>query len=177
MSKSSESKACGCLPYYDKCLMASQGMALLAFILSFCLPWDFLFDNVGLKVILFLLGFGAFILLQIVWCCKMSKCGLLTAGVLAMLSGILDVVGGIPYATSTKYCDDDGQDSCSYSIAISFVTAIFWFGCTGCNFAFACVLRTKKDFCFRSRKGQRRCDGCSKNHAGLFLRESQVHCG
>ena len=147
MSKSSakESKTCQCRPYHDKFLISSQLCGFLGFVLSFCLPWTFLFDNHGLKVILFLVGFTAFLLLQLAWCCKLSKGALGAAGVLATLSGILDFIGAIPYATSTKYCDNGGdEDSCSYSVTIALVTAVFWFGCGTCVFVFTSKLRSDK---------------------------------
>jgi hypothetical protein len=54
------------------------------------------------------MGLVAFICLQLVWCCRMNKCGLITVGVLTIIASIADLTIGIGTFVegSEKICDD-----------------------------------------------------------------------
>lgn len=81
MAKSQE--CCTCRPYNDGLLTAAQILSILALLLS----WS--------NIISLILGVISFLCLQIVWCCRMRRCGLITTGILAFISGAYSVVVGI----------------------------------------------------------------------------------
>jgi hypothetical protein len=117
------------------------------------------------------LGIVAFVCLQIVWCCRMGKCGLITTGVLSMIAGVCSVVVGIlilavPGSTSTlcatiesnpdqydnTFNDDhfnpnnpDFQSHCTVGlnvfIAVAFVGGALWLIISLLLFTFACGSR------------------------------------
>ena len=53
-----------------------------------------------------LLGFTAFTMLQLTWCCKLNKCALITAGVFACFTEIGCAIESI--VLFLKYADDEG---------------------------------------------------------------------
>mmetsp|Transcript_15558 Transcript_15558/g.25215 ORF Transcript_15558/g.25215 Transcript_15558/m.25215 type:complete len:191 (+) Transcript_15558:68-640(+) len=140
---------CKCLPYRDGVLISAQGLSIVGVcLLWFCL-WAIPF------------GLVAFIMLQVVWCCKMNKCGLITAGVFAALAaalmiikGILVAVSGVTLVCSSSYNDDYyyysdyDDDACNAAVIIASSLAIsggvFWIATAVCTFVFACGPRYMK---------------------------------
>jgi len=94
-SDANNNKLCTCLPYNDGLLITAQILSFIAIILS----WT--------SVITLLMGLVAFICLQLVWCCRMNKCGLITVGVLTIIASIADLIIGIGTFVegSEKICD------------------------------------------------------------------------
>lgn len=94
-SDANNNKRCTCLPYNDGLLITAQILSFIAIILS----WT--------SVITLLMGLVAFICLQLVWCCRMNKCGLITVGVLTIIASIADLIIGIGTFVegSEKICD------------------------------------------------------------------------
>eukprot|EP00538_Stauroneis_constricta_P013628 CAMPEP_0119550134 /NCGR_PEP_ID=MMETSP1352-20130426/3713_1 /TAXON_ID=265584 /ORGANISM="Stauroneis constricta, Strain CCMP1120" /LENGTH=317 /DNA_ID=CAMNT_0007595891 /DNA_START=66 /DNA_END=1019 /DNA_ORIENTATION=+ len=65
---------CVCMPYKDVILILAQVFAIIAIFFSFA------------GVLSILLGFVAVIILSVAFCCRMNKCGLVTAGVFASIA-------------------------------------------------------------------------------------------
>eukprot|EP00538_Stauroneis_constricta_P000993 CAMPEP_0119570150 /NCGR_PEP_ID=MMETSP1352-20130426/43466_1 /TAXON_ID=265584 /ORGANISM="Stauroneis constricta, Strain CCMP1120" /LENGTH=310 /DNA_ID=CAMNT_0007619815 /DNA_START=354 /DNA_END=1287 /DNA_ORIENTATION=- len=88
--------SCQCAPYKDGFMITAQILVIIAFLLSFgwWLNWVF--------------GLTALIMLQVAWCCTMGRCGLITAGVFAAITGALLAVQAIAVADNGKqhYCDE-----------------------------------------------------------------------
>ena len=100
------------------------------------------------------------ILFQVVWCCKMNRCGLITTGIFAAITGVLCIVAGAVLLTLDEnfYCDPYYYDyyygeyydesSCSMTVTgfaiVSFCGAALWIACAVCVFVFACGERIKK---------------------------------
>mmetsp|Transcript_22726 Transcript_22726/g.40346 ORF Transcript_22726/g.40346 Transcript_22726/m.40346 type:complete len:218 (+) Transcript_22726:93-746(+) len=82
-SSNKSQECCTCLPYNDGLLITAQLLSILAVLLSWA------------NAVTFVLGVVSFVCLQIVWCCRMGKCGLISVGVFAMISGICSVIVGI----------------------------------------------------------------------------------
>ncbi|KAL3905722.1 MAG: hypothetical protein SGARI_004323 [Bacillariaceae sp.] len=100
-----------------------------------------------------LLGGIAFLLLQIVWCCRMNACGLAVAGTMALIAGCCDVVAGILVLTygadpicdqiqannPSEYVDDD---QCKVGVngyaAIAFIGGAIWIAVSILVFMFSC---------------------------------------
>ena len=125
--------------------MTSQIFSIIAFLISFVwwLPW--------------LIGFITFIMMQIIWCCRMKSGGLITLGILNCLCGLLSVGAAIyifkewrydtwcnvwrlrlrDYEYPTYYDDNDdiynygyrGYVSCNYRAwaIVELIGAVFWF--------------------------------------------------
>ena len=155
-------KTCVCLPYKDALVITAQALSIVGLFLS----WS--------TVISLLFGLVSFIMYQVVWCCRMNRCGLVTAGVFAVLSGVCCIVVGalIMSSGTTRWCttatasttaivssygyDDDiwstvqqtNEDSCKKAIAvvsgIGFGGGIVWIACAVCTFVFVCGPRYSK---------------------------------
>ena len=83
MTTTKNSECCVCLPYNDGSLIAAQILSIIAMFLNWIDPvtgW---------------IGFVAFLCLQIVWCCKMNKCGLITVGVISSIASLANLIIGI----------------------------------------------------------------------------------
>mmetsp|Transcript_44307 Transcript_44307/g.107088 ORF Transcript_44307/g.107088 Transcript_44307/m.107088 type:complete len:213 (-) Transcript_44307:697-1335(-) len=78
-----------CLPYKDSTIITAQALSILGFFLSLV--------SFG-----FIPGLVSFMMLQVVWCCAMNKCGLITAGVFAVITSIADIICGILLLTSAS---------------------------------------------------------------------------
>jgi hypothetical protein len=104
---------------------------------------------------------GAFIMLQVVWCCKMSRCGIITAGVFAAIAGVLSTVKGIlvivsgtTFSCSTDddyseyYVDDADDDACKNAVIVASSFALsgglLWIATAICTFVFVCGSRIRK---------------------------------
>ena len=97
--------ACGlCQPFKDTLLVTSQALSIFAF----CVSWIFW--------VTFLLGLVVMIQLQVVWCCRMSKPGIISIIVLSSLASLSCLLfeiwalvrwnGNKPYC-SVFFLDDD----------------------------------------------------------------------
>jgi len=142
---------CVCFPYDDGYMIAAQIISIVAFLVSW-IWW-----------VTFLIGLGCMATLQIMWCCRPNKIGVLASSALAMLASVMCFVAGIIMLILWKdkrYCevfvfdgsgtrdddyydyyDDDTyrlRDYCregAWSI-VAFVTGIMWFAVAGCIFYF-----------------------------------------
>ncbi len=102
----------------------------------------------------FIIGIVGLVLLQVIWCCRQSRAGLIASQVVSMIAAILSVLAGIFFLVARKdtywcepftllYDDDDwssgrGYDYCpekAYAI-VAFVGAALWFASAGCQIAF-----------------------------------------
>jgi hypothetical protein len=93
--------------------------------------YGWLFFSLGTWVAIFL----AFILIQTAWCCALNRCGIIAAGVLALVGAsiflaiaivILDVFND---CGNTYYDDDWGYYDCDAAASwmiLSFVNALLW---------------------------------------------------
>lgn len=128
-------------PYKDPVLMTAQGLAIVAIFFS----WGFWVTG--------LLGFAAFVMLQVAWCCRMNKCGLIAAGVFACLDAAGCAAVGIYLLATFAGEDDDSyyyysedDDTVFYydsSAAtawgvVCLIGAFLWTGVGVCTFVFAC---------------------------------------
>ena len=153
-------KTCVCLPYKDALVITAQALSIVGLFLS----WS--------TVISILFGLTSFIMYQVVWCCRMNRCGLITAGVFAAISGACcTIVGALVMSSgTTRWCttttnaiissygyDDDiwsssvqqaNEDSCKKAInvvsGIGFGGGIVWIACAVCTFVFVCGPRYAK---------------------------------
>jgi len=128
-----------CLPYDDPYVIASQVLAVVAFLISWVWWASFIISII------------AMILIQLIWCCRQSKAGLLTAHVIAVVAALLCMVSGIYMLVAWKsawWCapfvmisDDDytyASDNCNEQAwaAVAFVDAALWLASAGCLIAF-----------------------------------------
>ena len=142
-----------CLPYNDSLMIASQILSFFALALSWTTIWSLV------------IGLVTFILLQIVWCCKMRKCGLITTGIMAVCSGTVCVVTAIlvlVYGADEvcNYVEDNATDDatitsitsnpdfntdCTYGvnvyIGLSFASGALWLVTALLIFIFSCGQR------------------------------------
>jgi len=81
------------MPYNDGLLITAQVLSILAVITSWT-TWTSIF------------GVAAFVCLQIVWCCRMNKCGLIAVGVLSLAAGISGIACGISVLANDTICDN-----------------------------------------------------------------------
>lgn len=133
------------MPYKDSILISAQALSIVAFFFSLV--------SFG-----FLPGLVAFVLFQVVWCCSMSRCGLITAGVFGLLAWILSIIGGILLLTTSAGNYSFWFSSCTNTIngvtydcttttttdsgpftagaVISFIGAACWIASAVCVFVF-----------------------------------------
>ena len=130
-------------------MIAAQVISIVAFLVS----WTWWVS--------FLIGLGTMISLQIIWCCRQSKCGAFASSGVAAFAGVTSFIAGIVMLVRWKdkrYCevftfdgsgtrDDDyeyyddsyrNRDYCregAWSV-VAFVTGIMWFAVSGCIFYF-----------------------------------------
>ena len=112
-------------PYKDPYIIASQILSVIAFLLSVVLAvgWTLWY--------LFLIGFLALVLIQLNWCCRQSKSGLLTALVLSVLSAFPSI--GL-IITLVVTCYDCGY--ADLGVVLAFVDAALWLASAGCILVF-----------------------------------------
>mmetsp|Transcript_20684 Transcript_20684/g.58917 ORF Transcript_20684/g.58917 Transcript_20684/m.58917 type:complete len:282 (+) Transcript_20684:458-1303(+) len=174
-------------PYKDGFMITAQILVIIAFLLSFgwWLNWVF--------------GLTALIMLQVAWCCTMGRCGLITAGVFAAITGALLAVQAIAVADNGKqhYCDEkyepdeydddffnsgddwfisrNGSYLCNnYSRRLTMltVTALLWLSTAVTVFIFACsgrIVRNSPKF----QPDQTQGNGVELQTSGVPLPASQ----
>jgi len=138
-SGSTSGQRCLCLPYNDGYMIAAQIISVVAFLISW-VWW-----------VTFIIGTAALALLQIVWCCRQTKAGLLASAAVSALATLMCVLCGIYILVvwkSAKWCwvfylesddDDDDYYGNNYDYckegawaAVAFVSGVLWFAVTGC---------------------------------------------
>ena len=111
-------------PYKDPYIITSQILSVVAFLLSVVL-------GVGWSLwYLFLIGFLALVLIQLNWCCRQSKSGLLTALVLSVLSAFPSIGLVIIVFVTCSDCYVDVY------VVLAFVDAALWLASAGCILVF-----------------------------------------
>ncbi|OEU21602.1 hypothetical protein FRACYDRAFT_235227 [Fragilariopsis cylindrus CCMP1102] len=118
-------RRCMCLPYKDPYIIASQILSVVAFLLSVVLAvgWTLWY--------LFLIGFLALVLIQLNWCCRQSKSGLLTALVLSVLSAFPSIGLIITLVVTCYDCR-----IVDLGVVLAFVDAALWLASAGCILVF-----------------------------------------
>ena len=111
--------------------MSAQALSIAAILFS----WGFWGTG--------LLGFVSFVMLQVSWCCKMSKCGLITAGVFASIAAAGCIALGLTIvivsSSNSGYYDDDAVAIASSTAGIVvLIGGALWIACAVCVFIFAC---------------------------------------
>lgn len=133
------SKRCFCLPYDDTYMITAQILSIVAFLISW-IWW-----------VSFTISVAALVLHQIIWCCRQSRMGLITAHIVSVVAALMCIFAGIfllifrksawwcaPF-TLQSYDDDDDDiyfdDDWSYDVcyekayaAVAFVDAGLWLG-------------------------------------------------
>jgi len=133
------SKRCFCLPYDDTYMITAQILSIVAFLISW-IWWGS-----------FTISVAALVLHQIIWCCRQSRMGLITAHIVSVVAALMCIFAGIfllifrksawwcaPF-TLQSYDDDDDDiyfdDDWSYDVcyekayaAVAFVDAGLWLG-------------------------------------------------
>lgn len=101
----------------------------------------------------FWLGLVAFLMYQNLWCCKMNRCGIITAGVFAFIAGAMSIILGFLalWGGLVFYCDFliafclisfPIDETMGGSFAI--VGGVSWVTCAVCTFVFGCGHRYHK---------------------------------
>jgi len=136
---------CMCLPYDDPYVIASQVLAVVAFLISWVWWASFIVSII------------AMILIQLIWCCRQGRFALLAAHGIAVVAALLCLFSGIYMLVawnSVVWCapfifiaDDDDynnyDDSYSFDYcpeqiyaAVALVDAALWLASAGCLIAF-----------------------------------------
>lgn len=122
---------CFCLPYDDVYMITAQVLSIVAFTIAW-VWW-----------VSFTIGLIVLVLLQIIWCCRQSKAGIVAASIISVIASIVCLFIGIwliIYRKDTQWCtaftlEYDDDDTYSYSrdycpekvwASISFVDAVLW---------------------------------------------------
>lgn len=126
---------CKCLAYKDPLFMTAQALSIVGFFIS----WGY-----GA-----IFGLIAFILLQVAWCCKMNKCGLLVAGVFACIAAAGTIaVGGYSLVLADDYSDDFYSSSTNqayFTVGIlGLIGGCIWITVATLIFIFVCGRRFRK---------------------------------
>jgi hypothetical protein len=124
-------------PYKDPLLITAQAFSLAAIIFS----WGYWATG--------LLGFAGFIMLQVVWCCKMNKCGLITAGVFCLVDAAGNLIAGcvliaVANDDDEDLWDDDEEDVLNIWAIICFIGCGLWVATAICVFVFVCNGRLER---------------------------------
>ncbi|KAL7569617.1 hypothetical protein ACA910_009586 [Epithemia clementina (nom. ined.)] len=139
-----------CCIYKDPMLITAQALSIVAVCFSFG----------GIIALVF--GLVCMIVLQVVWCCRMNKCGLNTAASFATVVAIIDVIMAIVIlGQGEDACSESGFDaadddesgvaaddnydystessSCNWEVAaiLMFVSAVLWTAVASLVFIFA----------------------------------------
>jgi hypothetical protein len=87
-------------------------------------------------------------MLQIVWCCKINKCGLIVAGVFGCISAVINMIVAILVLAwgSAGACEGvDDDDLCASATALAtgvgFGAGILWIATSVLVFVFSCGRR------------------------------------
>lgn len=140
-----------CLPYNDGLMVGAQIISFFALLLSWTTMWSLI------------IGVVTWLLLQIVWCCRMRRCGLITTGIMAVISGaacitaaILVLVNGTSTICNSVAADsnddvtnaDDFQDNCTLGlnvyVGLAFGAGALWLITALLLFMFTCGERYDK---------------------------------
>jgi len=146
-----------CLPYNDSYIIASQVLCVVAFLISWVWWASFIISVI------------AMVCIQLIWCFRQSKAGLIMAHVISVVAALLSLSSGIyilvawkrvywcdPFVMSTKaveiddvYYDDgyyDEYDFCQEQAwaTVAFVDAALWLASAGCIIAFVASGRYAK---------------------------------
>lgn len=105
---------CVCFPYNDGVIIAAQVIAIVAFLISWIWWVTFAISLIGM------------VLLQVIWCCRQNKLGILTSAIVSGIAALMNLFSGIwvlivwkkakwgcyPFALVTDdfYDDDDVFD-------------------------------------------------------------------
>lgn len=131
----------GCAPYKDPFLITAQALSIVALLLSIAF-WATI-----------LLGLAAMIMLQVCWCCKMNRCGIITAGVFACIAAAGDFVCGflllgeeicVYWSYDDDYYYGDGCDNTAAYI-MTFIGGGLWVATGVGTFVFTCRIDQYKD--------------------------------
>lgn len=141
-------RRCMCMPYDDGIMIAAQVLSIIAFLISW-IWW-----------VSFIISIIAFVMLQIIWCCRQTKASLIATPVVSLVAGIMNIFVGIFFLIDRKdsdYCqaftlitddwtNDDYYDYCNEVVfaIVAFVDAALWFATAGCTIAFTCSGRYAK---------------------------------
>jgi len=141
---SSDNECCTCMPYKDAIIISAQIISIVAVFIS----WTTFFTMIC--------GIVAFVCFQMIWCCRMNRCGLITTGVFSVIAGTLSVIAAVLVlaAGSSTICnsqnyDDDfytepyyEEDACKVGInvyvGIAFVAGALWLAAGTLVFIFSC---------------------------------------
>jgi hypothetical protein len=138
-------------PYKDPLLITGQAISFVALMLSFGFIFTWFF------------GLVAWLMLTIAFCCRMNKCGFITAGVFGILAGVGSLIAGISILTTwganfcygNRYSDDDiyyyYDDDDYYSVCnftlwgwLSLIGGALWLTSSILVFVFTCGSRIDK---------------------------------
>ena len=103
--------------------MAAQGLSIGACLLALISSWYTI-----------ILGLPAVVILQVAWCCEMSKCGLTTAGVFMAITGAASLAFGGLFAAA-------GYTS---NAVLGFLGGALYIASAVCLFVFTCTPRFDK---------------------------------
>lgn len=90
---------CCIRPYKDPVLITAQVLAIVGMCLTWVAWWNIL------------ISVTAFILLQVAWCCKINKCGLITGGVFCVLSALTSISTGVFINIVARDCYEEVYDT------------------------------------------------------------------
>jgi len=121
-------RRCFCLPYDDVYMITAQILSIVAFAIAW-VWW-----------VTFIIGLIVLVLLQISWCCRQSKAGIVAASIISVIASIVCLFIGIwlliyrkdatwCYAFTLEYDDNYYyEDDCPEKVwaSISFVDAVLW---------------------------------------------------
>lgn len=132
-----------CRPYDDGLMISAQILSIVAVFLAWVWWVTFIISFIGL------------VLLQVIWCCRQSRAGLIASQVVSMIMAILSTFVGIFFLVARKkkdYCvpftlmydDDNWDDDWGYDgycsarayASVALVGAALWFASAGCQIAF-----------------------------------------
>lgn len=145
--QTSRSRRCLCLPYDDGFMIAAQILAIVAVLISWVWWVGFIISVITL------------VMHQIIWCCRQSRLGLVTASVVSIVAALLNIFIGVWFLVTRKndrWCDaftmyfdeqdDRIDDRYSYNrsdycpekayATVAFVDAVVWFAVAFCTIAF-----------------------------------------
>ncbi|KAL7561501.1 hypothetical protein ACA910_016299 [Epithemia clementina (nom. ined.)] len=126
-----------CCVYKDPLLITAQALSIVAFFFSFG------------GIVALLLGLAAMIVLQVVWCCRMNKCGLNTAASFAAVVAVIDIILAITILIQGQDACGEGlsdNEDCNWQAAgiVVIISAVLWIAVASLVFTFANSARFTK---------------------------------
>mmetsp|Transcript_27872 Transcript_27872/g.65482 ORF Transcript_27872/g.65482 Transcript_27872/m.65482 type:complete len:244 (+) Transcript_27872:243-974(+) len=140
--KKPEGARCVCLPYNDCLMITAQSISIVAL----CLSW--------IWWVTFLLSILAMVVLQILWCCRQNRSGIIVSVAVSGVTGLLCLFSGIYFLVRWRnvsdcyiftwgtddYVDYEGvhTDWCPETkwAVVAFVEAALWLTVCGCLWRF-----------------------------------------